>query len=269
MKLKTTSAILFTLAVFIASGRAQDPRPQKVKQSVTDNPIPQRLQEQLKLRSEIRSLMAELMVEKAALRNALPEDLINYDPLRDPQVREYQQRLDQLRRELDDLQKTNAASSEAQSAKLGAERETLTQALQKRRQEIRTQTEKELRELLQQVFNAREAEVNRLARRSMQLQTEVDQLRAGSKPVTAPSPAHQDLLVHVYPLRDFTDGDALLRVITTTIQPQSWADRGGAATAVYFGEAKSLVIKQSAEAHKEIQELLGALRDAKQGDRPK
>ncbi len=77
------------------------------------------------------------------------------------------------------------------------------------------------------------------------------------------------LVVRVYPVREFTDGDALLRVITTTIQPQSWAEHGGAATAIYFGEAKSLVIKQSAEAHKEIQELLGALRDGKQGDRPK
>jgi hypothetical protein len=83
-----------------------------------------------------------------------------------------------------------------------------------------------------------------------------------------PPPADKSI-VRVYPLRDFTDGEALLRVITTTIEPQSWTERGGAATAVYFAEGKSLVIKQTGDAHKEIQELLSALRDAKTADRPR
>jgi hypothetical protein len=81
---------------------------------------------------------------------------------------------------------------------------------------------------------------------------------------TAVEAVPNQLLLRVYPVRDFADPDALRRIITTTVKPESWSQRGGTATIVYFAEGKSLVVKQSVEDHKEFQELLEAVRQAKQ-----
>ncbi len=98
----------------------------------------------------------------------------------------------------------------------------------------------------------------------------VSKLPAEVKRSTEPEPpGRSKFFVQVYPLRDFQNGEAVIPVLTTMVKPPSWAQNGGEAAIVYFVEGKSLVIKQSAEAHKEIQELLGALRDTKQSDKPK
>jgi hypothetical protein len=89
------------------------------------------------------------------------------------------------------------------------------------------------------------------------------QLDATTHP-TAVQPAPENLVLQLYQVLDLRDPESLVRVIKATIHPETWTERGGPATIVFFPEGKSLVVKQSAEAHKEIRDLLSILRKAMQ-----
>ena len=61
---------------------------------------------------------------------------------------------------------------------------------------------------------------------------------------------------------DWTDYDGLIEVITTTIQPETWDDVGGAGSieAAPFGNAEMIVVAQTYRIHKDIEQLLTDLR---------
>jgi hypothetical protein len=54
--------------------------------------------------------------------------------------------------------------------------------------------------------------------------------------------------------------DRLLQVLTSTIEPESWAQRGGAGTVEYFAPTMALVVNQTPEVHEKIDEMLKSLR---------
>jgi general secretion pathway protein D len=56
------------------------------------------------------------------------------------------------------------------------------------------------------------------------------------------------------------DFDSLIDLITTTVQPESWEERGGKAQVASYEGNLSLVISQTQEAHEEIVALLAQLR---------
>jgi Flp pilus assembly secretin CpaC len=62
------------------------------------------------------------------------------------------------------------------------------------------------------------------------------------------------------PAAPATTEDRLIGLIVRTVQPQSWAAQGGAATLDYFPLTMSLVVNQTAKAHAQIQALLTDLR---------
>jgi hypothetical protein len=77
----------------------------------------------------------------------------------------------------------------------------------------------------------------------------------------------EETALQIYPVRDFADPQTVVRVITTTVKPQSWIERGGQGTIVYVPEVKSLVVKQTGDVHKELLRLLDVLRQAKEKER--
>src|SRR5262249_20262018 len=54
--------------------------------------------------------------------------------------------------------------------------------------------------------------------------------------------------------------ESLIRLITTSVAPQSWADMGGTGTIEYFAPTMALVINQTPDIQEEIASLLAALR---------
>jgi RNA polymerase sigma factor (sigma-70 family) len=75
------------------------------------------------------------------------------------------------------------------------------------------------------------------------------------------------LVRRVYPVADLVltipDGSKppdLVRVITRTVEPQSWQEEGGAGTMEYFSDGRSLVVSQTSAVQDQIQELLNDLR---------
>ena len=59
------------------------------------------------------------------------------------------------------------------------------------------------------------------------------------------------------------EAQSLLRVITNSIEPASWNPMGGNGSIEYYPEGTSLVIRQSPEIQKQVQDLLDALRKSK------
>ena len=58
------------------------------------------------------------------------------------------------------------------------------------------------------------------------------------------------------------DGKSLIRVITKTIEPMSWCDMGGDGSIEYLPAATCLVIRQSPDIQKQVQDLLDAVEKA-------
>jgi RNA polymerase sigma factor (sigma-70 family) len=87
--------------------------------------------------------------------------------------------------------------------------------------------------------------------------------------VTSTSAAQEKLIRRVYSVADLVDttkedeGAILLRIITRTVLPDSWIDKGGRGAIEYFPQGRSLVINQTYDAQEEIQLLLEDLRNAK------
>src|SRR5262245_16074022 len=57
-----------------------------------------------------------------------------------------------------------------------------------------------------------------------------------------------------------TQEDRLIRLITSTVRPGSWSDRGGPGTIQYFPLTMSLVINQTPDVQEQVADLLAALR---------
>jgi RNA polymerase sigma factor (sigma-70 family) len=78
------------------------------------------------------------------------------------------------------------------------------------------------------------------------------------------------LSIKVYPVMGLTsphvegmEAQSLLRVITNTVAPVSWNQMGGPGSVEYFPEGGSLVIRQTEDVHRQVQDLLESLRKAK------
>jgi hypothetical protein len=106
-----------------------------------------------------------------------------------------------------------------------------------------------------------------------QLRLEMKRLRADieklKKEAGAAKAAEGKQVVKVYPVAGLTsppepggnEGQSLIRVISNTIEPASWAgSMGGPGSLEYFPAGRSLVIRQSPEVQKQVQELLQTLR---------
>lgn len=98
--------------------------------------------------------------------------------------------------------------------------------------------------------------------------------------ITTPEDAESQLETRVYPVLDLVttgaaglrpseddqkrDYDALINVILSTIQPDSWDDVGGPGAVDALDNAGALVISQTRDVHLQIEGLFAALRQAKQ-----
>jgi RNA polymerase sigma factor (sigma-70 family) len=83
------------------------------------------------------------------------------------------------------------------------------------------------------------------------------------------------LMVKVYPVlpllvrelepddQELMEAQQLIRAITRTIEPTSWEAMGGEGSVQYVGSAASIVVRQTPDNQKQVQELLDALRKNK------
>ncbi len=88
-------------------------------------------------------------------------------------------------------------------------------------------------------------------------------IRHGVLMITSPEEAEKSLLSRVYPVADITsDCNMLIEAITTTIEADSWDDRGGPGSIVpdVAGTEAALVISQTYTIHERIAQLLEDLR---------
>jgi hypothetical protein len=93
---------------------------------------------------------------------------------------------------------------------------------------------------------------------------------------TAPAPvtaAERKSRTVVYPVADLLgkgketrldDLEDLVSVVTTTVEPKSWAENGGDGTVEFYVRSRALVVNQSSEIHERIADLLAGLRKAKE-----
>jgi RNA polymerase sigma factor (sigma-70 family) len=95
-------------------------------------------------------------------------------------------------------------------------------------------------------------------------------VREGIVVVTTPAAARGKLVRRLYPVGRLVGrgpeakADALIRVITRTVSPESWADVGGPGCIEYFPEGRSLVVVQTPDVQEEVASLLEDLRKLKE-----
>jgi hypothetical protein len=86
-----------------------------------------------------------------------------------------------------------------------------------------------------------------------------------------PDRPRASLTIKVYPVAGLTaatglegqEARSLMRVLANTIDPQSWKEMGGEGSMEYYPEAGCLVIRQTAEVHQQVRDLLDNLRRVK------
>jgi RNA polymerase sigma factor (sigma-70 family) len=109
----------------------------------------------------------------------------------------------------------------------------------------------------------------RLQEEVKRLRAENEELKKRLQQATRKGKAGDGKLVtKVYPVlalignpnREQTETPPLIRVITKTIEPASWNAMGGDGSIEYLPGAASLIIRQSPDIQKQVQELLEALR---------
>ncbi|MBC8289035.1 MAG: pilus assembly protein N-terminal domain-containing protein [Planctomycetes bacterium] len=94
--------------------------------------------------------------------------------------------------------------------------------------------------------------------------------------VTSQVRAKGSLIAVVYQVKDLTqtekdgkaDFDSLIELITTVVEPDSWQEVGGMGAIAPNPTTSSLVVRQTQDAHEEIQELFSALRKWNSGVAP-
>jgi hypothetical protein len=62
---------------------------------------------------------------------------------------------------------------------------------------------------------------------------------------------------------DGREAQSLMRVLVNTIEPKSWKELGGEGTIEYYPEGTCLVVRQTADVQRQVQELLKTLRKVK------
>jgi hypothetical protein len=99
--------------------------------------------------------------------------------------------------------------------------------------------------------------------------------RVTKKKDDAPAPAAEHSgkpRTVVYPVADLLgrgketgldDLDELIGTIVNTVEPSSWADNGGEATIDYYYRSRAIVVRQTADVHDQIAEVLAGLRQAR------
>jgi RNA polymerase sigma factor (sigma-70 family) len=100
------------------------------------------------------------------------------------------------------------------------------------------------------------------------LRAEVGRLRKESAELKQRT---RKLVVKVYPVAGLTqtevavgtEAQSLIRVIINSVEPTSWNQAGGEGSVEYFPDGGSLVIRQDADIHKQVQDLLELLRKCK------
>jgi hypothetical protein len=90
--------------------------------------------------------------------------------------------------------------------------------------------------------------------------------------ITTPACGSGKLLTRIYQVADLVrptakgkparqaDMESIVSIITSTIQPQSWAGRGGTGTIDYHALSRALVITQTPDNQEQVADLLAALR---------
>jgi hypothetical protein len=134
-----------------------------------------------------------------------------------------------------------------------------------------TQKQKQDSRAEQPARDRTEKELQRLAAEAERLRSDIDKLKKQVQKQDRPGKAAAPkLVIAVYsvvgltgqPNGEGTEATALMRVIGKTVEPLSWTESGGEGSMDYLPEARGLVIRQSAEVHKQVQELLEELRKA-------
>jgi hypothetical protein len=100
---------------------------------------------------------------------------------------------------------------------------------------------------------------------ALQLKKKLQEQIAGEKIVPA------KLAIHVYSVAGLTtpagadgrEAQSLMRVLVNTIEPKTWKELGGEGTMEYYADGNCLVVRQTAEVQREVQDLLKTLRKVK------
>jgi hypothetical protein len=135
------------------------------------------------------------------------------------------------------------------------------------------------RERKKQTAQAADAndEVQRLQEEVKRLRADVEELRKALAPVKERLDKQQPLtrkgedsdakfVVKVYSLVGLTDGaqpeeaESLLGIIVKTVEPTSWLTEGGEGSIQYAPTASSIIVRQTPDNQKQVQDLLDALR---------
>jgi RNA polymerase sigma factor (sigma-70 family) len=91
-------------------------------------------------------------------------------------------------------------------------------------------------------------------------------LRPTTPAGTATTPGGSGLVTKVYAVdelaADAKQAETLIRLVRRAVAAGTWDGEGGPGVVEYFQQGKSLVVKNTPDAHKELGELLGLLRDA-------
>jgi RNA polymerase sigma factor (sigma-70 family) len=107
-----------------------------------------------------------------------------------------------------------------------------------------------------------EKEMDRLHKENEELKKQVQRQDGEAKDLD------RKLAIKVYSVFDLAgppepeqkEATTLLRAITKTIDPPSWDEAGGQGSIEYVQAAGSIIVRQTAENHKQVQDLLEALR---------
>jgi RNA polymerase sigma factor (sigma-70 family) len=137
----------------------------------------------------------------------------------------------------------------------------------KQSQDVQSQPPLKNRKALEEDLRQLRAEVRRL-------RTDIEELKKRSQPQVPDAQASKPrLVIKVYPVAGLTDTGAqvkngeealsLTRVITRTIEPESWDELGGPGSIIYLQKVGSLIIRQTPEVHKQVQDFLDVLRETK------
>ena len=124
---------------------------------------------------------------------------------------------------------------------------------------------------------AAEKELPRLEAEVKRLQTDIEGLKKRMQGQAREGKAGESkLVIKVYPVKGLTneeqegkEAQPLMRVIANTIEPASWCEMGGDGSMEYLNVADSLVIRQSPDIQKQVQDLLESLRKTKTEQVPK
>lgn len=196
---------------------------------------------------------------------------------------ELRKQLAELRDRLLTMEKENArAREEGQAARAQAE---VALAAERAAREQETRAQRNVRDFLNQAtlpspavappLSAPVPAGNRIPAQPIPTSNTPRLSNPVAAPQSLPTPApHSQIIppseppptvLRVYPVEDLAadekQAEAVVRIIQATVEPRTWQMQGGEGVIEYFGAKKMLVVRQSAEVHRRLEELLTLLRD--------